>query len=49
MTVLQARLFARMVEGRVSLKNLSGPLSIAEFAGESAEAGRRRHSSASWC
>jgi regulator of sigma E protease len=39
MTVLQARLFARMVEGRVSLKNLSGPLSIAEFAGESAEAG----------
>jgi regulator of sigma E protease len=39
MTVLQARLFARMVQGRVSLKNLSGPLSIAEFAGESAEAG----------
>jgi regulator of sigma E protease len=39
MTVLQARLFWRMVEGRVSLKNLSGPLSIAQFAGESAEAG----------
>jgi regulator of sigma E protease len=39
MTLLQARLFARMVEGRVSLKNLSGPLSIAQFAGESAEAG----------
>ncbi len=39
MTVLQARLFVRMVQGRVSLKNLSGPLSIAEFAGESAEAG----------
>jgi regulator of sigma E protease len=39
MTVLQARLFWRMVLGRVSLKNLSGPLSIAEFAGESAEAG----------
>jgi regulator of sigma E protease len=39
LTMLQARLFARMVEGRVSLKNLSGPLSIAEFAGESAEAG----------
>jgi regulator of sigma E protease len=39
MTVPQARLFARMVQGRVSLKNLSGPLSIAEFAGESAEAG----------
>jgi regulator of sigma E protease len=39
MTVLQARLFWRMVEGRVSLKNLSGPLSIAQFAGESAQAG----------
>src|SRR5205814_5637468 len=39
MTVLQARLFWRMLLGRVSLKNLSGPLSIAEFAGESAEAG----------
>ena len=39
MTVLQARLFWRMVLGRVSLKNLSGPLSIAEFAGQSAEAG----------
>jgi regulator of sigma E protease len=39
MTVLQARLFWRMVLGRVSLKNLSGPLSIAEFAGDSAQAG----------
>jgi regulator of sigma E protease len=39
MTLLQGRLFWRMVLGRVSLKNLSGPLSIAEFAGESAEAG----------
>jgi regulator of sigma E protease len=39
LTVLQGRLFWRMVLGRVSLKNLSGPLSIAEFAGESAEAG----------
>jgi len=28
-----------MVLGRVSLKNLSGPLSIAEYAGESAQAG----------
>src|SRR5205823_367692 len=36
MTVLQARLFWRMLLGRVSLKNLSGPLSIAEFAGDSA-------------
>lgn len=39
MTVMQGRMFYRMVLGRVSLKNLSGPLSIAEFAGESAEAG----------
>jgi regulator of sigma E protease len=39
MTVLQARLFWRMLMGQVSLKNLSGPLSIAEFAGESATAG----------
>jgi regulator of sigma E protease len=39
MTALQARLFWRMVLGQVSLKNLSGPLSIAEFAGDSAEAG----------
>ena len=38
MTLLQGRLFWRMVLGRVSLKNLSGPLSIAEFAGESADA-----------
>lgn len=39
MSVFQARLFWRMVLGRVSVKNLSGPLSIAEFAGESAQAG----------
>src|SRR5580692_11290168 len=39
LSVLQARLFWRMVTGRVSLKNLSGPLSIAEYAGESAQAG----------
>lgn len=39
MTVLQARLFYRMLIGKVSVKNLSGPLSIAEFAGESAHAG----------
>jgi len=39
MTVLQARLFWRMLIGQVSLKNLSGPLSIAEYAGESAQAG----------
>jgi regulator of sigma E protease len=39
MTEIQARMFYRMVLGRVSLKNLSGPLSIAQFAGESAQAG----------
>ena len=39
MTVLQARLFERMLTGHASMKNLGGPLSIAEFAGESAEAG----------
>lgn len=39
MTVLQAKMFARMLFGQVSLKNLSGPLSIAEFAGESAQSG----------
>lgn len=39
MCVLQARLFWRMLIGQVSLKNLSGPLSIAEYAGESAHAG----------
>ncbi len=39
MTALQARLFGRMVIGQVSIKNLSGPLSIAEYAGDSAAAG----------
>jgi regulator of sigma E protease len=39
MTTLQARVFWRMLMGQVSLKNLSGPLTIAEFAGESAVAG----------
>jgi regulator of sigma E protease len=39
MTLLQARLVWRMMMGQVSLKNLSGPLSIAEFAGESASDG----------
>ena len=39
MTLLQARMFARMIVGQVSLKNLSGPLSIAQYAGESARSG----------
>jgi regulator of sigma E protease len=39
MTMMQGRLVARMVTGHVSVKNLSGPLSIAQYAGESAQAG----------
>jgi regulator of sigma E protease len=39
MTVIQGRLVGRMLTGHVSVKNLSGPLSIAEYAGESADAG----------
>ena len=39
MTALQARLVWRMLIGNVSFKNLSGPLSIAEYAGESAAYG----------
>lgn len=39
MTVLQAKMFWRMIMGQVSLKNLSGPISIAEYAGESARGG----------
>lgn len=39
MTALQARLVGRMLLGNVSFKNLSGPLSIAQFAGESATDG----------
>ncbi len=39
LTALQSRLVWRMMMGQVSLKNLNGPLSIAEFAGESASDG----------
>ena len=39
MTVLQAKMFGRMLLGQVSLKNLSGPLTIAEYAGSSARSG----------
>lgn len=39
MTALQARVFWRMLMGQVSLKNLSGPLTIAEYAGDSASSG----------
>jgi regulator of sigma E protease len=39
LTATQSKLLWRMVLGQVSVKNLSGPLSIAQFAGESAQAG----------
>ena len=39
MTAFQARMVWRMLSGNVSVKNLSGPLSIAELAGDSASAG----------
>jgi regulator of sigma E protease len=39
MTALQAVVFWRMLQGHVSLKNLSGPLGIAEAAGNSAQSG----------
>jgi regulator of sigma E protease len=39
MTLMQGRMMARMVMGQVSVKNLSGPISIAEYAGESAHGG----------
>jgi regulator of sigma E protease len=39
LTAMQGKLLWRMVLGQVSVKNLSGPLSIAQYAGESAQAG----------
>jgi regulator of sigma E protease len=39
LTVTQAKFFVRMLTGHVSIKNLSGAISIAEYAGESASAG----------
>jgi regulator of sigma E protease len=39
MTALQGKLFWRMMLGQVSLKNLSGPVSIAQYAGQSASEG----------
>ena len=39
MSVMQARMLARMVVGQMSIKNLSGPLAIAEYAGQSASSG----------
>ncbi|HTC54447.1 MAG TPA: RIP metalloprotease RseP [Steroidobacteraceae bacterium] len=39
LTATQGKLLWRMVLGQVSVKNLNGPLSIAQYAGESAQAG----------
>lgn len=38
-TVFTVRMLARMVTGDVSIKNISGPISIGQFAGQSAQAG----------
>ena len=38
-TLFTVRMFGRMVTGDVSIKNISGPINIAQFAGESAERG----------
>ncbi len=39
LTATQVKLLRRMLQGQVSVKNLSGPLSIAQFAAASAQAG----------
>jgi regulator of sigma E protease len=39
LTATQSKLLWRMLLGQVSVKNLSGPLSIAQYAGESAQQG----------
>jgi regulator of sigma E protease len=39
MTVAQAKFFARMLTGKVSTKNISGFISIADYAGDAARAG----------
>ena len=38
-TLFTVRMLGRMVTGDVSIKNISGPINIAQFAGESAERG----------
>jgi regulator of sigma E protease len=38
-TLFTVRMLGRMVTGDVSIKNISGPISIAQFAGESAQRG----------
>lgn len=39
MSVFSLRMFGRMVVGQMSLKNLSGPVTIADYAGQSARLG----------
>ena len=39
MTVLTVKLLGKMVTGEMSLKNINGPISIAEYAGKSARVG----------
>lgn len=39
MTLLTLKLLGKMVTGEVSLKNINGPISIAEYAGKSARVG----------
>ncbi len=38
-SVLTVKMFARMLIGEASLKNISGPITIADYAGQSAERG----------
>jgi regulator of sigma E protease len=38
-SVLTVKMFGRMITGQASLKNLSGPITIADYAGQSAERG----------
>ena len=40
-TMFTLRMLGRMVTGDVSIKNISGPINIAQFAGESAQRGLR--------
>ena len=39
MTSLSGRMLVKMVQGQISLKNLSGPITIADYAGQSARLG----------
>jgi regulator of sigma E protease len=43
LTVMQTKFFVRMLTGRISLKNLSSPIGIASYAGDSARAGASQY------